>query len=527
MSKKNVYIGPAWTYANNYLHIGHLCSYLSGDVLARFHRKQGDNVILGSGSDCHGTPITNKARDENKSPREVAEFFHQSFIKSFKDIDYSFDLYTKTMADYHIKEVQQVLITMHKNGYIYERTKPQAFCEKCDKFINDREVVLTCPKCARKSKGDSCDCGYVPTNQDLIGGTCQKCGSSAVSRDNTNLVLASSKMIKELESFLKKQSPNWRPNAVGESYKYLDYLKQEKANADKEITRDIDWGVPLPDYFKGYENKRVYVWIEAVLGYYTVCKQYCEQSGQDINHYFNNPKSLTYYCHGKDNVPFHTIWWPSILIGMGRSSLPSHIVSVEYMNIADQKISKSVGNLITVDDAIKQYGSDSVRYFFIARGPERKDSNFSNDEMVAVHNGEIVNKIGNFINRTLKFKAITKTPIGKMDATVKAEIEKTYKETATLIEKCEFKAALKCILDLVEFANKYYEEKAPWKLENYDDVIYTCCNLCLNIANLIEPFMPKAAAKIQEYLCKAEGWKYNQIKNQIDIKNIEPLFTRL
>ena len=420
-----------------------------------------------------------------------------------------------------------MLQKMYDNGYIYEKKDRQPFCNHCNRFLADRELILTCPSCGLESKGDQCDCGYIPTEKDLNGAICVECGEKVNLKENKNLYLALSKLQSQIEQYFSQKSENWRLNSKKETEKYL-----KEGLIDRAVTRDLDWGVDIP--IKGYEDKKMYVWIEAVLGYVTMAQKYCTENGLNWENFWKNDKSKIYMVHGKDNITFHSIILPALLLAMKENyKLPDMMVSSEYLNINSEKISKSKGNGITINDMIREYDTDTLRYFLMFNGPEKKDSNFSIEDYITVHNSEIVNKYGNLVNRTLNFKGLDYIPEGHMDTELEEMIEKAYKEVGDYIEKAEFKKALLQILSLVEAGNKYYDERKPWEqkkndIKAFNDTIYTCANLIANLSNLYEPFMPVSSAKIREYLgIENAKWKKIIIESNIKKENVQALFTRI
>lgn len=524
---RNVVIGGAWPYANSSLHLGHLVALLPGDFLARYHRKLGDNVIYVSGSDCHGTPITIRAKKEKKSPKEICEEYHKEFEEAFNKMNFSYSLYTKTEDEYHKEKAKEIFKKIYDNGYIVEKEDMQPYCPHCNKFLADRELILTCPNCGNETKGEECDCGYNPTAEDLKKARCQECGTNVIEKPNNNLYLILTKLQEEIENYYNQNKDNWRKNSQNETLKYL-----KQGLIDRAVTRDLEWGVDVP--VEGYENKKMYVWIEAVLGYITASMKYCEENNLNWEDYWKNDNTIMYMVHGKDNIIFHSIILPALLIAMkDNMKLPDKIVSCEYLNINDEKISKSKGNGITILDLVKEYNIDSIRYFFLSNGPEKKDSNFSLDEFKQVHNSDLVNKFGNFVNRTLKFKGLEKVEVNKLDEEIRKIVLETYENVSKSIGKLEFRNAIEEIMKLVEFGNKYYDETKPWVLykENMDEfkkVIYNCTYIIANLANLFEPVMPEASKKIQKYLdIDTSKWGEIEVKEEIKLDNLEPLFERI
>lgn len=520
-----ILIGGAWPYTNYKLHLGHVAGLIGGDLLARYHREKGDDVIYVSGSDCHGTPITERAKKENTTPAEISERYHEGFTKAFEKLNFSYDLYTKTHTEYHAEKVKEIIKKIYESGAIYEKIEPQAFCEKCNKFMADRELQITCPKCGNLTKCDSCDCGYTPNEEDLVNATCLECGSKVVQKDNKNLYIALSKLQPQIEEFVNKNKDKWRINAQNETLKYL-----KEGLRDRAITRDLSWGIDVP--VDGYDDKKLYVWIEAVLGYITAAMKVCEERGLNWEDYWKNPDKV-YMVHGKDNIVFHSIIFPGLLLSMNDGmALPDTIVSSEYLNFNDEKISKSKGNAIPAEDLADKFNSDTIRFHLINNGPEKKDTSFNMLDYLTTHNNEIVNKYGNFVNRTLKFKGINKIPVATMDENIKKVIEETYVEVGKAIEKLEFKDASSKAMNLIEIANKYYDDEKPWikykeNIEEFNNVIYTCANLIVNISNIMEPFMPSASAKIRKvFNIEKAKWEMMIIENEVELGEIEPLFVR-
>lgn len=529
MEKKNIVIGGAWPYANSDIHLGHIAGLISGDVLARYFRAKGDNVVFVSGTDCHGTPITERAKKEKKSPKEIAKYYDNRDRQALEKFHFSYDLYTNTDTDFHRKEVMEMFKKIYDNGYIYEKLEPQPYCENCKKFLSDREIQIVCPKCGTETKAEQCDnCQYVPTIEDMKDGICRECGAKTVLKENKNLYLALSKFQKAIEEHTKKSSKLWRANAKNETNKYL-----KQGLVDRAVTRDLDWGIDIP--IEGYEDKKMYVWIDAVLGYVTATKKWCMENGQDWEQYWKEEhNNEIYMVHGKDNIVFHSIIFNALLLALKENyHLVDTIVSSEYLNINDEKISKSKGNGIPAIELADRYNPDSLRFHLINNGPEKKDSNFTLESFLATNNGELLNKFGNLVNRTLKFKGIEEISVAELDLEVKKKIEETYIKVGEQIENLEFKAASDTAMELVEFANKYYDDNKPWiqRKENMDEfnkTIYNCTVIIANLSNIFEPFMPETCSKIRKFLhIDQNNWDMIEIKSDIKLENIEPLFTRI
>ena len=526
-NNKNVLIGGAWPYANSSLHLGHIAGLLPADILARYYRLLGNNVIYVSGTDCHGTPITERAKKDQTTPKKIAEYYHNEFISVFKKMEFSYDLYCKTEDDFHKNEVEKLFRKMYDNGYIYEKIEPDIYCENCDKFVSDREIKLECPVCHNETKGDQCDCGYIPTIEDLKKAICMDCGNKVTTKDNKNLYLALSKWQNKIQKYVDKNKLNWRKNAQNETEKYL-----REGLRDRAVTRDLDWGVNIP--IDGYENKKMYVWIDAVLGYLTLTKKYCLNNNLNWENWWKKDSdNKIYMVHGKDNITFHSIILPGLLMSIDENiKLPDVIVSTEYLNFNDKKFSKSKGIGITALEASEIYNIDTLRFHLIKNGPEKKDTNFTEEDYKVTHN-ELTNKLGNLVNRTLKYKGIASVPDGNVDIIIKNKLIDNYTNISEAIEHLEFRVATNIIMEFIEEMNKFYDESKPWvkikeNINEFNDIIYTCCTAIANISNYIELFMPKTAQKIREYLgIKNASWNYIDIQAGLKLKNIEPLFERM
>ena len=533
MSKRDILIGGAWPYANYYLHVGHLAALLPGDVIGKYYRGCGDNVMYVSGSDCHGTPITERARKEGTTPEEIATHYHEEFLKSFGNMDFEYDLYTKTMSDYHKKYVQEQLKRIYDNGYIYEKEIPQDFCEKCNKFLSDREIVGKCPKCGGESTGDQCDsCGASLDNSEVLDKRCKACSLPVVSRLNKHLYFSLSSFEKEIQELIDKNKDRWRKNAVGEAQKFLNM-----GLVDRAATRQLDWGVPVP--IEGYEDKRVYVWFEAVMGYLSTAKQVAEQRGIDFDKFMSdsNPNLRTYYVHGKDNIPFHTIIYPALILAMKNNyRLPDYIVSSAFVNLNNDKMSKSKGNLITVNELLDMFESDTIRFYFSLKGPEVNDMNCSIEDIIQTHNKFLVGMLGNFINRNLafinkKFEGVIKE--STVDEEIKNSTVDYLKQIGEYFEKGEIKNATNHIMDYISLANKYYDSKEPWNLvkdniDEFNKVTYTCLYMIANISNMVEPIIPNASRRIKKMLNLPDyKWEEEVISGDYKVNDLQVIYNRI
>lgn len=533
MEKRDIFIGGAWPYANYYLHVGHLAALLPGDILARYFRGKGDNVIYVSGSDCHGTPITERAKKENVSPEEIATLYHNEFVKTFNNLGFEYDEYSSTMSEHHIKYVMDQFKKMLNNGYIYEKEELQDYCEKCDSFLSDREIVGICPHCGGKSTGDQCDvCGDSLDSSEVLDKHCKTCGSATIMKENKHLYFKLTAFESQLQELINKNKDKWRKNALGEAQKYIDM-----GLVDRAATRQLNWGVPVP--VKGYEDKRIYVWIEAVLGYLSVGKEVAEKRGIDFDKFMSkdNPNLKTYYVHGKDNIPFHTTIYPAIISAIKNNyNLPDYIVSSAYVNLDDEKMSKSKGNLITANELLEMFDSDTLRFYFSFKGPETNDMNCSLSDIIQTHNKFLVGMLGNFVNRNLSFinkKFDGNIKEGKIDEKIKEITIKSYKLIGDFFEKGELKNATAQIFDYIAIANKYYDSRQPWvqvkeDINSFNDTTYTCVYMIANMANMIAPVLPHASQKIKQMLELPEyKWQEAEISGDYKIQDLRILYNKI
>lgn len=532
MSNKNVVVCVSWPYANNNLHLGYIASSLSGDILARFHRMDGDRVLMISGSDSHGTKPSIKAKAQGCSPKEIVDVYHKNFVEALNAFDFSFDRFGITYEDYHKEHCKEIFKKLYDNGYLYEKTIKRPFCPTCNKFVADTEVEITCPVCGSRTKADNCDCGYVPNEQDLENATCLICGSKTEQRESKVLVFKLTAFKDFLTKHLEDNKKYWRANSINETLKYLKDLR------DRDFSRDLDWGVEIP--VPGFEDKVVWVWWEALLGYLTGSMKVSEEKGFDWQDFWKtdhdtDKEKLIYMCHAKDNIVFHSLFLPAMLEGLHENFvIPNRMVSAEYLLMNDQKISKSKnGNTFEALRWAKEYNTDTLRFFFTINGPEKKDTNFTLELYTNTHN-EIVNKFGNLVNRTLKYKGLTNLPEGKINPEIKALVEETYKNVKDAILNIEFKKAGNFIMDLIEQGNKFFDEQKPWvqakeNIDEFNNTIFTCAYLIANLSNLTEPFMPKTAKKIREILNLNETptWNPINVTPGIELNITEPLFTRI
>ncbi|MBB2479642.1 methionine--tRNA ligase [Bacillus sp. APMAM] len=526
----SVFIGGAWAYANGSLHLGHISSLLPGDILARYYRLKGEKVLYISGSDCNGTPITIRAKQEGISPKEIADRYHQEFEDCFSRLGFSYDIYTRTDTQHHHKVVQEIFLDLLDKGLIYKKEVEQTYCEHCEQFLPDRFVEGLCPSCKETARGDQCDhCSAILEPLELLERKCKICGHPPSTKFTEHFYFALSSFQTFLENYVHdaENKKLWRENAVSLTKRYLKEGLQDRA-----VSRDLPIGVSVP--IEGYEEKKIYVWIEAVSGYYSASKLWAKETNNDDSSFWSS-SAKSYYVHGKDNIPFHSIIWPGILAGFGKESLPTHIVSNEYLTLEKKKLSTSKNWAVWVPDILEKYDPDSIRYFLTINSPESRDADFSWRDFIYSHNSELLGGYGNFVNRTLKF--IQKSFDGVIpDKIITPAIEKKindlYREVGNCIENTAFKRALEKAFELVRYSNKYFDERQPWieikeDIESCKQTLADCVYLIANLAYILMPFLPFSSSKVKEMLKTTETeWKAFYV-NSLQLSNVEPLFERI
>ncbi|MCD6461649.1 MAG: methionine--tRNA ligase, partial [Thermoplasmata archaeon] len=452
---EKVFIGVAWPYANGPIHMGHVAGcYLPPDIFARYNRMRGRRVLMVSGSDEHGTPITVTAEKEGVSPGEVASRYHRINSQALRDLGVSFDLFTETSTENHRRVVHDLFLRLLDKGHIYRDTMVSPFCPKCLRFLPDRYVEGICPHCGSEgARGDQCDvCGKTLDPEELVEPRCKICGSTPEMRETEHFFLRLSAFEKDLLKYLEDKN-YWKANTLRFTRNWL-----RSGLKDRAITRDITWGVDVP--VEGFEDKRIYVWFEAVIGYLSASKEWAQGRGEkggnpeEWRDFWEDPGCRHYYFLGKDNIPFHTIIWPAMLMGYGGLNLPYNVVANEYLHFRGEKFSKSRGNIVSLPDYLAYLPPDVMRYYLTANMPENRDADFTWEDFIRRVNEELVSTLGNFVHRVLTF---THKHFGAVppEGTLLDEdreyidiIEKRVGEVAGALENCEFKKALSSFMEI-------------------------------------------------------------------------------
>jgi len=537
--KERIFIGSAWPYANGPLHLGTLAGcLLPADIFGRFNRMAGNDVLMVSGSDEHGTPITLTAEKEGKSPKDIADRYNAQHVRNIKELGVVFENFSRTSNDFHKKVVQNFFLRLHENGYIYRKSMLSPYCDKCGRFLPDRYVEGTCPYCGGAARGDQCDnCGKTLEPSELIEPRCKICGSKPVMKQTEHLFFKLSEFEDRLKEWLRDKD-YWRDNVLKFTRNWV-----EGGLKDRAITRDLEWGVEVP--MEGFEGKRIYVWFEAVIGYLSASMEWAAMKGRpDEWKKWWEGDAKHYYFLAKDNIPFHTIIWPSMLMGHGGLDLPYDVPANEYLTFSGEQFSKSRGVGVWIPDVLKKLDADAVRYYLSINMPEKHDTDWNWKDFVAKNNNELVGTYGNFIHRVLTFtrKNFGDIPeeneLNANDKRVLDEINKTADDVASAIKSCHFKEGIRKVIKLAQTGNQYMNDNAPWNLIKKDrercaTVLHICLRIVKALAIFSAPYMPKSANRIWSmlgYEGNADTQEWKEGTEELKKSKLEkpaPLFEKL
>jgi methionyl-tRNA synthetase len=537
---ERIFIGVAWPYANGSLHLGQIAgAYLPADIFARYHRTKGNEVLMVSGSDQHGTPITIKAEQEGKKPGEIASRYHQQFLESWKKLGISFDLFTTTGTANHAGVAQDIFLTLLERGYIFRDTVSQAYCPNCRRFLPDRYVEGICPFCKTPgARGDQCDaCGKPLNASDLVEPLCRICGTAPIFKDSEHFFFKLSAFSEKLKAWVKEQK-HWRQNVLNFTERYL-----EEGLKDRAITRDIEWGIPVP--LKGFEDKRLYVWFEAVIGYLSATKEWAQTTGDPESwRRFWQGDVKGYYFIGKDNIPFHTLIWPAMLMGYDDLNLPYDVPANEFLTIEGRKLSTSQNWAVWLPDYLSRYDPDPLRYLLSINMPDTADTDFSWREFVRRNNDELVATYGNLAHRVLKFVSRNfdgRVPDpGELDERRNSLIGKA-RDTLDAIDRllylCRFREPVRLAMALAQEANRYLDDKSPWKTIKTDrpasgTALYVVMAVLSCLSTALYPFLPFTSGRLRGFLGfqgspEEAGWKLHMPVPGQKLPSPEPLFSKL
>ncbi|WP_297063494.1 methionine--tRNA ligase [Thermococcus sp.] len=543
-------VTSALPYANGPIHAGHLAgAYLPADIFVRYLRLKGEEVLYICGTDEHGTPITFRALKEGRSPREIVDEFHEHIKTTFERAKISFDFFGRTELPVHYRLSQEFFLKALENGHLIKKVTKQAYCEHDKMFLPDRYVIGTCPYCgAENQRGDQCEvCGRPLTPEILINPRCNICGNPITFKDSAHYYIK----MKDFEERLRKwvEGQHWKPNVKNTVLGWINEGLEERA-----ITRDLDWGIPVPLDDEDVKGKVLYVWFEAPIGYISITIEALKRAGKDDEwkKFWLNLDGETKVVHfiGKDNIPFHAIFWPAFLMAYGKYRdgeveaewlLPYDIPANEYLNLEGRKFSTSRNWAIWVHEFLDVWPADYLRYYLTAIMPETRDSDFSFEDFKIKINEELVNNLGNFVHRAMTFVnryfdgvVPERGELNELDKQAFEEIEKAFKEAGELIMSYRFKDALKRVMELAIFGNRYFDHQRPWKTAKTDrERTATTVNVSLQIVKalgiLIEPFLPDASEKIWHLLNLEERrkWEFTEVPAGHRVRKAFPMFRKV
>jgi methionyl-tRNA synthetase len=514
-----IHVSVAWPYANGDLHVGHIAgAYLPADVFARYHRLKGNRVLMVSGSDSHGTPILVEARKRGITARELFEHYHERFLLTQQKIGISYDLFTHTDTENHHQIAQDFFTALLENGYLKKETQTLLYSEKEARFLPDRFVEGTCYICGYDSaRGDQCDnCGNLMETTKLIDPhNIEDPDDKLITRQTEHYFLQLQAFVTRLQAYLAEHRDHWRPNVINFSENFVKDLHQ------RPITRDIDWGIKIP--LDGWADKKMYVWFEAVMGYFTASVEWAQNIGQPDawKDWWYDPEAQIYCFIGKDNIPFHTVIWQSELLGVERIyeddpdkhlNLPYDVPANEFMNIEGKQFSKSRNWAIWLPDILERYQADAIRYYVIRTFPETTDSDFAWEGFHSRVNNELLATWGNLVNRVVGFayKRFDGTvpaydELTDHDQEIIATVREGFETVGDLLDRVKLRQALTETLALAQKVNQWLDKREPWKVYKQDKTdaarsVYTALHCINNLKTLFAPFIPFSSQDVHTYL---------------------------
>ena len=539
---QTILVAVAWPYANTPLHAGQMAgAYLPADIFARYHRMRGDRVLMVSGSDAHGTPVTISAEQEGTTPQAIVDRVHASIVDTLDRFGISFDLFTSTATANHAAVAQDIFLRLRERGYIYEAEQTLLYDAGVQRFLPDRYVEGTCPHCGYEdARGDQCDhCGRTMDALELLNPRSRLSDATPEPRTTKHFFLRLSAFNEQLTEWVERQH-HWRPAVRNFT---LGLLRE--GLHDRAITRDIDWGVPIP--LDGYDHKRMYVWFEAVIGYLSAAKEWAQSTGDSDawQAFWENPQSKAFYFQGKDNITFHTTVWPAMLLGYGGLQLPYEVPANQYLTMSGSKASSSRNWAIWMPDYLDRHDPDPLRYLLSAVMPETSDSDFTWAEYVRRNNDELVARWGNLVHRVLtltrrNFDAKVPQPPATLDPASHAMLDRAdaaFDATGEQIERVQLRAALSTAMAVAQAANRYLDERAPWTAvkenrKHAAETLYVAVNVVSAVATLLQPFLPFTSPRAWTFAGNAgdieqAGWRRAEVAPGTELPEPEPLFRKL
>lgn len=549
---RRILVAVAWPYANGLSHLGHIAgAYLPPDIFARYHRMAGNDVLMVSGTDAHGTPITVQAEAEGVAPAAIVERYHPRFLEQWDKLGISFDNFTSTMTENHHRVTQDVFRRLHANGFLASKVTEQMYDPVAGRFLPDRYVEGTCPHCGYDhARGDQCDdCGRTLDPVELLDPRSKVSDGTPEPRETEHWFLLLPKLQDTLSAWLATRE-GWRPHVINWARSFVDGGLLERA-----ITRDLDWGVAIPEEFDTIgEGKRIYVWFDAVIGYLSASIEWAQQTGEPDawERWWLDADAESYYFIGKDNVPFHAVFWPSYLAGMNAGiddpdeqyNLPTDVPANQYVTFKGAKASTSRGIGTPVLEYLETYSADQLRYAIAAHLPEQTDTDISETELVRRMNEELANAFGNLVNRVLtmtrtQFDEAVPTPgeLRAADHELLATCDRLLVDEAEHIEAVQLRAGLRDALTIAQEANAYLNDQEPWKVVKEDrrragTILWTVLQ-AIDAAKVgFAPYTPFACARIHGWLghdgeLGDGGWARREVREGATLGDPEVLFPRV
>ncbi|MGP7997823.1 MAG: methionine--tRNA ligase [Streptosporangiaceae bacterium] len=538
---RRILTAPAWPYANGPRHIGHVSGFgLPSDMFSRYQRMAGNRVLMVSGTDEHGTPIQVAADAERLTARQLADRYNRVIAEDLCSLGLSYDLFTRTTTRNHYAVVQEIFLGLLRNGYIFPQTTLGAISPSTGRTLPDRYIEGTCPICGYEhARGDQCDnCGNQLDPVDLINPRSKINGESPKFVETEQYFLDLPAFTEVLGKWLQSKAGQWRPNVLKFSLNLLDELRP------RAITRDLDWGVPVPlDGWRDRPDKRIYVWFDAVIGYLSASIEWARRYGtgpDEWRDWWQSPDAESYYFMGKDNIVFHSEIWPAMLFGysgqgakggtpgeLGALNVPTEVVSSEYLTMEGRKFSSSRAVVIYVRDFLARYDVDALRYYVAVAGPENQDTDFTWSEFLRRNNDELVATWGNLVNRSVSFAArnIGSIPepgqLTDVDRDILDRSRQAFGQVGGALARSRFKAGVNEAMRTVAEANKYMSDQAPWKLRESDPdrmgtVLHVVLQLVDDAKTLLTPFLPESSGKVYRMLGGQGEWSGQPRVEEVD-----------
>ena len=538
---RQILVAVAWPYASGSRHLGHLGgAYLPADIFARYHRTSGNRVLMVSGSDVHGTPITVRAEAEGVEPQDIVDRYHSEFLANWRAVGISWDLYTSTGTDNHAEVTQDVFLQLLEHGFLEKKTSEMFYDQEAERFLPDRYVEGTCPHCGYEyARGDQCDnCGRTLDPEDLIDPRSKLSGATPVMRETEHYFLKLSDLQEPVAAWLETRE-GWRSHVLNWAKSFVS-----EGLHDRAITRDLDWGVPLPVDDLG-AGKRIYVWFDAVIGYLSASKEWSKSAGapEAWRLWWENPDAESYYFVGKDNIPFHAVMWPAMLVGYEGLNLPTNVPANQYITFKGGKVSASRGVGRPIGYYTERLEADALRYALASNLPEHNDTDITEAELERAINQELVATWGNLVNRVFNMSwknfnaAIPEAGnLGASDRALLDKVDNALVEAGRQFERVELRAALRIMMDAAASTNAYLNEKEPWKTVRQDlagtaTTLHTALSAINGIKTGLYPFLPHTSQTIHEMLgqpgsVRDHGWVRTVVMPGVPLDKPEPLFRK-